>query len=62
MSKAESFWRNEIGVDNVITRKFLSWDDNTTIDLQESIDDLYDSEKVQWISGKSHHVSGYSNV
>ena len=52
VSKAESFWRNEIGVDNVITRKFLSWDDNTTIDLQESIDDLYDSEKSPVDLGK----------
>lgn len=45
ISKAENFWREEIGVDNVITRKFLSWDDNTTIDLSESIDDLYDSNQ-----------------
>ena len=36
---AEDFWRNQIKVDNVITRKFLSWDDNTTINLDNSIDD-----------------------
>jgi len=32
------FWRNEIGVDEVITRKFLSWDDNTNIDLENAFD------------------------
>ncbi len=35
---AERFWRNEVKVDNVITRKFLSWDDNTNINLDNSID------------------------
>ena len=40
--EAKSFWLNEIGVDEVILRKFLSWDDNTQIDLDESLDvDLY---------------------
>lgn len=39
--EAEYFWRNDIGVDNVITRKFLTWDDNTTLSLDESIDDIY---------------------
>jgi MoaA/NifB/PqqE/SkfB family radical SAM enzyme len=36
------FWLQEVGVDEVITRKFLSWDDNTTIDLSNSLDqELY---------------------
>lgn len=38
---AEKFWRNDIKVDNVITRKFLTWDDNTTLDLNESVDNIY---------------------
>ena len=29
--EAIDFWLKEIGVDEVITRKFLCWDDNTTI-------------------------------
>ena len=41
VEQAEQFWKEQIGVDNVITRKFLSWDDNTSIDLSESIDSLY---------------------
>jgi MoaA/NifB/PqqE/SkfB family radical SAM enzyme len=32
------FWLKTVGVDEVITRKFLSWDDNTTIDLGKSAD------------------------
>lgn len=32
------FWLNEIGVDDVITRKFLTWDDNTTISTGEALD------------------------
>ena len=38
-----SFYRDEIGVDEVITRKFLNWDDNTNIDLATSMDpNLYE--------------------
>ena len=45
VSSAEKFWREEIKVDNVITRKFLSWDDNTKINLDQSIDEkLYTKE------------------
>jgi len=40
---AEEFWRNEIKVDNVITRKFLTWDNNTTIDENNSSDSLYEN-------------------
>jgi hypothetical protein len=41
INKAEDFWRQDIGVDNVITRKFLSWDNNTTINLENSFDNIY---------------------
>jgi len=44
VQSAEAFWREEIGVDNVITRKFLSWDSNTTINLENSIDDIYKAD------------------
>lgn len=38
------FWK-QLGVDEVITRKFLSWDDNTSIDLTNSADkSLYNNE------------------
>lgn len=32
------FYTDDVGVDEVITRKFLSWDDNTNIDLGKSMD------------------------
>ena len=32
------FYLEDVGVDEVITRKFLSWDDNTKIDLSKSLD------------------------
>ncbi|MBI3926326.1 MAG: radical SAM protein [Armatimonadetes bacterium] len=32
------FYLEDVGVDDVITRKFLSWDDNTNIDLGHSMD------------------------
>lgn len=36
------FYANEVQVDEVITRKFLNWDDNTEIDLARALDkDLY---------------------
>jgi pyruvate-formate lyase-activating enzyme len=38
LDAAIRFWTDEIGVDEVITRKFLSWDDNTTISLGNSLD------------------------
>jgi hypothetical protein len=38
LQEAIAFWMNEVGVDEVITRKFLSWDDNTTIDLGNALD------------------------
>src|SRR5262249_27084606 len=38
LDDAIRFWTEEIGVDEVITRKFLSWDDNTTISLGHALD------------------------
>ena len=38
LNDAVKFWTNDVGVDEVITRKFLSWDDNTRIDLGKSLD------------------------
>jgi MoaA/NifB/PqqE/SkfB family radical SAM enzyme len=35
---AIDFWLKQIGVDEVITRKFLTWDDNTTIPLGKALD------------------------
>jgi MoaA/NifB/PqqE/SkfB family radical SAM enzyme len=34
----ECFWRNSIGVDNFIKRKFLTWGTNTTLDGSRSAD------------------------
>jgi MoaA/NifB/PqqE/SkfB family radical SAM enzyme len=38
LDAAVDFWIKEIGVDEVITRKFLSWDDNTHIDTGHALD------------------------
>ncbi len=38
LEKAVDFWLHDVGADEVITRKFLSWDDNTTIPLGKSLD------------------------
>ena len=38
LEDAVKFWTEEVGVDEVITRKFLSWDDNTTIPLTKALD------------------------
>lgn len=38
LDEAKDFWLNDVGVDEVITRKFLSWDDNTVIKLTRSLD------------------------
>ena len=34
----EAFWREEIGVDNFIGRKFLTWGSNTRLDAERSAD------------------------
>ena len=38
LQKAVDFWLNDIGVDEVITRKFLTWDDNTRIPHGKALD------------------------
>lgn len=38
LDQAIDFWNNEIGVDEVITRKFLTWDDNTQIPSGKALD------------------------
>jgi radical SAM protein with 4Fe4S-binding SPASM domain len=34
----ETFWRQQMGVDNFIARKFLTWGSNTTLDATKSAD------------------------
>jgi MoaA/NifB/PqqE/SkfB family radical SAM enzyme len=38
LDAAIDFWIKEVGVDEVITRKFLTWDDNTHIDSGHALD------------------------
>ncbi|HUI22527.1 MAG TPA: radical SAM protein [Methylocella sp.] len=38
IAAVERFWRDEIGVDNFIKRKFLTWGVNTTLDASRSAD------------------------
>src|SRR6185312_9512194 len=38
LQEAIDFWLKEVGVDEVITRKFLTWDDNTHIQMGKSLD------------------------
>jgi MoaA/NifB/PqqE/SkfB family radical SAM enzyme len=38
LEAAVEFWLKEIGVDDVITRKFLTWDDNTSIGFGNALD------------------------
>jgi MoaA/NifB/PqqE/SkfB family radical SAM enzyme len=38
LDAAVRFWLDDAGVDDVITRKFLNWDDNTTIQLGKALD------------------------
>jgi hypothetical protein len=45
LDAAVDFWLKEIGVDEVITRKFLTWDDNTHIQIGHALDPhLYKSD------------------
>ena len=48
IDKVEAFWRNDIGVDNFIKRKFLTWGVNTELDDSRSADSsqYLDTEKV----------------
>jgi MoaA/NifB/PqqE/SkfB family radical SAM enzyme len=48
LDAAIDFWMKDVGVDEVITRKFLSWDDNTHIQLGRALDPhLYASAPVE---------------
>lgn len=38
LEAAVDFWLKDVGVDEVITRKFLTWDDNTVIPFGRSMD------------------------
>jgi len=38
LQQAVDFWIKEIGVDEVLTRKFLTWDDNTAIPFGKALD------------------------
>lgn len=38
LEAAVDFWLKEVGVDDVITRKFLTWDDNTAIPSGKALD------------------------
>jgi MoaA/NifB/PqqE/SkfB family radical SAM enzyme len=38
LEEAVDFWLHKIGVDEVITRKFLTWDDNTSIPAGKALD------------------------
>lgn len=38
LEAATQFWLQQVGVDEVITRKFLTWDDNTNMDFATSLD------------------------
>jgi MoaA/NifB/PqqE/SkfB family radical SAM enzyme len=48
LQAALDFWLNEIGVDEVITRKFLTWDDNTHIQVGRALDPhLYKADPAE---------------
>lgn len=48
LDAAIDFWVKEVGVDEVITRKFLTWDDNTHIEMGRALDPhLYGSLPMQ---------------
>lgn len=38
MEEAKDFWLNDVGVDEVITRKYLTWDANTSLDFDAALD------------------------
>lgn len=38
LDKAVNFWLKEIGVDEVITRKYLTWDENTSLPFNKALD------------------------
>jgi pyruvate-formate lyase-activating enzyme len=45
LEAAKAFWLQDVGVDEVITRKFLTWDDNTNMSFGKALDPhLYGSQ------------------
>ena len=38
LEQAKEFWLGRVGVDEVITRKFLTWDSNTSLSLDSALD------------------------
>lgn len=38
LEQATTFWLQDVGVDEVITRKFLTWDDNTSMGFGKSLE------------------------
>ena len=38
LDEAVNFWLKDVGVDDVITRKFLTWDDNTTMAFNNALE------------------------
>jgi MoaA/NifB/PqqE/SkfB family radical SAM enzyme len=42
LAQAKAFWLEDVGVDEVVTRKFLTWDQNTSMEFGRALDaDLY---------------------
>ncbi len=45
---AVNFWLNDVGVDEVIKRKYLTWDDNTSLETVHAADpDLYSEHREE---------------
>ena len=45
VDSAVNFWKNDVGVDDVIQRKYLTWDDNTVLKTDPALyPDLYKQE------------------
>jgi MoaA/NifB/PqqE/SkfB family radical SAM enzyme len=44
IESAKKYWKDVVKVDNVITRKFLTWDNNTNLTFDHSLDDIYNKQ------------------
>src|SRR5262249_40446043 len=49
MDEIAAFWSNDVGVDEVIRRKFLTWGSNTSLDAVHSADDTGYLDKGQGV-------------
>lgn len=48
IDQAAQFWLSDVGVDELIKRKYLTWDDNTSLEFAHSADpDLYAGEREE---------------